>query len=80
MLKMRVSDLSSEKGLTLLTACEEIYVVLSSTSYPVEVVYGLVFYTVAVFEKTTDINFRVCPKHRDSFGIKWRGRKKTSFL
>ena len=22
------------------------------------------------------VNFRVCPKHRDSFGIKWRGRKK----
>ena len=38
-------------------------------------VYGLVFYTLGVFERTADINFRVCPKHRDSFGIKWRGGK-----
>ena len=30
-----------------------------------------------MFEGTPDINFRVCPKHRDSFGIKWRGRKKN---
>ena len=41
-------------------------------------VYGLVFYTLGVFERTADINFRVCPKHRDSFGIKWRGQKKLS--
>ena len=32
-------------------------------------------YILEVFEGTPDINFRVCPKHRDSFGIKWRGRK-----
>ena len=29
-----------------------------------------------MFEGTANRNFRVCPKHRDSFGIKWRGRKK----
>ena len=39
-------------------------------------VHGLVFHILGVFEGTADINFRVCPKHRDSFGIKWRGRKK----
>ena len=38
--------------------------------------HGFVFHILGVFEGSADINFRVCPKHLDSFGIKWRGRKK----
>ncbi|KAK2557082.1 hypothetical protein P5673_020961 [Acropora cervicornis] len=37
----------------------------------------LILLRAGIFEGTPDINFRVCPKHQDSFGIKWRGRKKN---
>ena len=39
--------------------------------------HGLVSYILGIFDGTAAINFRVCLKHRDSFGIKWRGRKKV---
>ena len=31
---------------------------------------------LGVFSRTAEVDFMVCPKHRDTFGIKWRGRKK----
>lgn len=78
MLKMRGDDVSSEKELILLRAGEDIFVALSSAFFPIGcyLSHGLVFHILGVFEGSADMNFRVCPKHRDSFGIKWRGRKK----
>ena len=69
MLKMRGDDLPSEKELILLRAGKGIF------HHRALFVHGLVFHILGVFEGTVDITFRVCPKHRDSFGIKWRGRK-----
>ena len=44
--------------------------------YSVWFVHGLLFYVLRVFEGTAAVNVRVCSKHRASFGIKWRRRKK----
>ena len=75
MLKMRGDDVLSEKELILLRAGKDIFVALSSQFFPVvcNLFIASFLYILAVFEGTPDINVRVCPKHRDSFGIKWRG-------
>ena len=77
MLKMRGEDVSSEKELILMRAGEDIFMPLSSASFPVGCdLFTVSFYVLGVFEGIAAVNFRVCSKHRDSFGIKWRGRKK----
>ena len=39
-------------------------------------VHGQLKFVLGVFSGTAEVDFMVCPKHRDTFGIKWRGRKK----
>ena len=39
-------------------------------------VHGQLKFVLGVFSGTAEVEFMVCPKHRDTFGIKWRGRKK----
>ncbi|CAH3046486.1 unnamed protein product, partial [Porites lobata] len=36
----------------------------------------LILLRAGVFSGTAEVDFMVCPKHRDTFGLKWRGRKK----
>ena len=33
-------------------------------------------FVLGVFSGTAEVDFMVCPKHQDTFVIKWRGRKK----
>ncbi|CAB4039535.1 Hypothetical predicted protein, partial [Paramuricea clavata] len=37
----------------------------------------LILLRAGIFEGFAAANFMVCPKHRQSFGIEWRGRKKN---
>ena len=78
LLKMRGDGVSSEEEQILLRAGKDIFVALSAAFFPCRVLssHGLVLHILGVFEGSADTNFRVCPKHRDSFGIKWRGQKK----
>ena len=39
-------------------------------------VHGRFKFAIGVFSGTAEVDFMVCPKHRDTFGIKWRGSKK----
>ena len=77
MLKLRGEDVLSEKELILLRAGKDIFrgPLFGIISYGVLFAHGLVSYIFGIFDVTAAINFRLCPNHQDSFGIKWRGRK-----
>ena len=79
MLKMREEDVLSEKELILLRAGKNIFIPLYIChwgAYWRDVHGWLNFVYGWVFSETPEVDFMVCQKHRDTFGIKWRGRKK----
>ena len=72
MLKMRGEDVLFEKVLILAESRWEHFQIPYICHW--RDVHGRL--VLGVFSGTTGVDFIVCPKHLDTFGIKWRGRKK----